>query len=29
MRILKSYIDFVDFETPVLKGQLDLFDAES
>lgn len=28
MRILKNYTDFVDPETPVLEGQLGLFDAE-
>lgn len=28
MRILKNYIDFVDSETPVLEGQLDLFETE-
>lgn len=28
MWILKNYIDFVDSETPVLEGQLDLFETE-
>lgn len=28
MRILKSYIDYVDSETPVLEGQLGLFEVE-
>ena len=28
MWILKSYIEYVDSETPVLEGQLDLFEAE-